>query len=465
MKANRLSILFLLLCCTITVAKSAEMDLIAWKFKTTAAIHATPLIEDTVLYVGSTNNVFYAINIKDGSEIWHYTAEYSINSKATVNDSMVIFESGFKLFALDKKNGSLKWSYVANSGKPEMSIGYTDYHHSSPIIYKNIAYYGDGWGNLNGVDIKSGLLKFQYTISTDSAAIRSTPAILDDVIYFGDWAGHVYAVSLTDKSLKWSYTLEKRRAYYGMVTSDMVIRDTLLYFGSQHDVFSPLDIKTGKPAWTFIDPNQTYLPSTPVFYDNSVIIGSTVNTFKIYCLTEGKVKWSCGSDGIFFVHPVIVDSVVIMNTSNFGGDGTMFMVNAKNGHKMSEYHFNNAAPASPVVGDNKLFVGNGDGFLYAFNLEQLIYPKDDSSAIMDTSSTLIMLNKNDKKLSTTLTIENIGIACDSFVLVSKIKSEKSVSGITIAQFKCYAHFSYQQTLHVLFNRSNKARCREIRYRV
>jgi len=355
--------------------QAADKNRIAWKFKTNAAIHSTPLVDGNVIFIGSTDSVFYAISINDGSEIWHYKTDYSINSKAAIFSNLVIFESGFKLYALDKKTGKLKWSFVASTGKPEMSIGFTDYHHSSPIIHENIAYYGDGWGNLNGVDVETGKLKFQYSIKTDSAAIRTTPAIKNDVIYFGDWAGHVYAVSLSNKSLLWQYTLINRRPYYGMVTSDMIIRDTLLYFGSQHDVFSPLGLKKGKPAWTFIDPNKTYLPSTPVFYKNSVIIGSTINTYKIYCLTDGKEKWSCKSDGIFFVQPVIIDSVIIMNTSYFGEKGTVFMVNGNNGSIINEYHFNSAAPASPAIAGNKIFIGNGDGFLYAFYLKEFIYSK------------------------------------------------------------------------------------------
>ena len=189
MKAKKLIPSFILLFLMVTSLKAAQKDPIVWKFRTDSAIHATPIVEDSVLYIGSTNTIFYAINIKNGSEIWHFKTDYSINSKATIDHCLVIFESGFKLYALDKKTGAMKWSYVASTGKPEMKLGFTDYHHSSPIVYKGTVYYGDGWGNLNGVDLKSGKLKFQYTIKTDSAAIRTTPAIKDNIIYFGDWAG------------------------------------------------------------------------------------------------------------------------------------------------------------------------------------------------------------------------------------------------------------------------------------
>ena len=48
-----------------------------------------------------------------------------------------------------------------------------------------VVYYGDDWGNLNGVDLATGALVFQFTIEI-GRPIRSTPAMKDGVVYFGD---------------------------------------------------------------------------------------------------------------------------------------------------------------------------------------------------------------------------------------------------------------------------------------
>jgi len=441
-----------MLCLLFNLKVSADSgeDLVAWKFETSNAVHSTPLVVDTVVYFGSTDGIFYAVNTNTGKEIWRFETPYPINSEATANDTMILFESGFKLYALDRKTGTEKWNFVSTTDKPVMSLGMTDYHHCSPVIYKNIVYYGDGWGKMNGLDEKTGTLKFQYglTGSFDSIAIRSTPAIKDDIIYFGDYGGNAYAVSLTDSSLKWKFTAQRRKPYYGSIVSKMVIKDSLLYFGSQHDVYSPVNIYTGKAAWTFIDPNATFLPSTPAFYKDAVIVGSTIFTNKIYSLTNGIINWTFKTDGILFVCPSIVDSVLIMNTSNFGDKGTMYMVNIKNGNFINEYQLHNAAPASTVVSGNTLFVGNGDSCLYAFDLKELIYTKDYSSIFMDTVTQKMIFHKNDVKKTVELMLENKSQACDDFTISMSIPTDIGISDIVnISRHKGHICAGGKRTLY------------------
>jgi outer membrane protein assembly factor BamB len=419
---------FMVECLPIKITYAGN-DPLVWKFKTNGGINSAPIVDDSIVYFGSNDQYFYAINKVSGAQIWRFKTEHEVNSKATVNDSLVFFESGFRLYALDKLTGELAWSFVANDGSPEMSVGFTDYHHCSPVLYNNNVFYGDGWGNMNGLDIRKGNLVFQYTITGDSVAIRSTPAIKDDIIYFGSWAGNAYAVSLIDSTLKWKYSLPGRKPYYGMITSEMVIKDSILYFGSQHDVYTPININTGKAAWKFTDPNQTYLPSGPVFYDDAVIVGTTINTWKIYSLTNGNINWTFNTDGVLFVTPALVDTILIMNTSNFGGGGTMYMINVKNGEWINEYHFSIAAPSSPTVSDGKLYVGNGDGYLYSLYLNNMIIAADDTTITIDTTTAEYNYADNDKIKFISLVVQNKGIICDDYLLTYSMSENTPEDGI------------------------------------
>jgi outer membrane protein assembly factor BamB len=346
---------------------------VRWMFRTSGSIWSTPVVTDSVIYFGSRDSIFYAVDLKYGRELWHYKTPFPINSKAAVSDQMVLFESGFRLYALNKITGHLLWSYVANHSVPEISIGFTDYHHSSPLVSNHVAYYGDGWGNINGINTDKGTLVFQFTIHNDSInAIRSTPVIYDNKIYFGDWLGHVYAVSLTSGSLVWKYTNQDVRTYYGAVVSDMVIKDSVLYYGSQHDVFAPLNIATGKPVWTYKEELHTYLPSTPVFYDSSVIIGTTIFRLSVLSLHRGKVQWAFNADGIFFTTPIIRDSVLIINSSYFGSHGTLYFIDCKDGHYINGFEIPKASPTSPVLSGNTLLIGDGNGVLYALDYHKVL---------------------------------------------------------------------------------------------
>lgn len=336
---------------------------IIWKFNSDASIESALIFRGNVIYFGNMDGDFYAIDVKTGVEKWSSKVSNPINSCAAIKGNVICIEAGSALYGFDANTGILIWRFVANNAESIVSAGLTDYHHSSPVIENDIAYFGDEWGNMNGVNIRTGKGVFKYT-TPNKKAIRTTPEIKDNVIYFGDWDGVVYAVSLLTKSLKWQYKMENTRPNYGAIVSEMVIKDGILYFGSQHDTYSPLDIKTGKPKWSFIDPDKTYLPSTPVFYKKDLIVGSTINAFKIYCFSEGKVKWTIPTKGIFFIKPVIFqDSILVMNSSSFGKTGYLYFVDCKNGKLISETPIEEATPCSPIIINDILILGRKNGVM------------------------------------------------------------------------------------------------------
>lgn len=391
----------------------ATDPLTAWTFKAGSSIYSYPVVADTILYFGSLDQSIYALNTLTGSKIWSFKTPYPVNSMAMVSNGIVCFESGNRLYALDAITGDSLWSFVASNNEPVISLDMTDYHHSSPVEYNGTVYYGDGWGNMNGLDLHTGQLVFQYNSGANSA-IRTTPAILDSVLYYGDWNSNVYAVSLRDSTLLWTHLLEGIRQYYGAIVSQFVIKDTLLYFGSQHDIYSPLSIHTGMPAWTFDDHKQTYLPSVPVFYDDAVIIGTTISSFRIYSVTKGELNWEFQTSGICFVKPVIQDTILYMNTSNFGAAGNLYLIDVRNGGMINEYHILAASPTAPVISGDLLFIGDNNGIMNAIRYKQLIH-SDTMSVTMDTTTQeLNDLLTTDENYSGEVIVTNTSTACDYF---------------------------------------------------
>jgi len=354
-------IFFLGLLCPILIDAQIPKEKIFWKFSASGPVHCIPVVRGNMVYFGDMNGNFYAVDSKNGTEVWSCKVCNPINSRAAIKGNVVCFESGNSLYGINIKDGMLMWCFTASKSDPKISVDLTDYHHSSPVIDNDIAYYGDEFGVLHGVNIQTGKGVFQY-ITPDKKMIRSTPVVKDNVIYFGDWDGTVYAVNIPAKSLKWKYKMPNTREKYGAIVSEMVIKDNLLYFGSQHDTYNPIDIMTGKPKWAFTDPDKTYLPTTPVFYKKDLIVGSTVNANKIYCFCEGKVKWTVPTKGVFFVKPLIYqDSILIMNSSAFGDTGYLYFVNCRTGKKINEIAIEEAMPSSLAIVENKLLIGIKDG--------------------------------------------------------------------------------------------------------
>ena len=326
-----------------------------------------------MVYCGSTNGSFFALDEHLGKLLWKFDAPFPISTRAAIQGDTVCLVSGNQLIALDRADGHERWHFVAKPFRPIYSMDLTDYHRSSPVIANGVVYFGDDWGDLNGLDLASGKLVFQYTTET-ARPIRATPAIAQGIVCFGDWEGDVYAVRLSDQKLLWQHRDPGVRPYYGAVVSEFRIQDGIVYFGSQHDTFAPLDLATGKPVWSYTDPSHTYLPSTPLLQNGRVIIGTTIFANAVLCLEKGRVTWSFKADGIFFTAPVASGSLLIVNSTNFGGTGWLYLLDIAKGQLVNKLPIERATPSAPAVADSLVFLGAGDGCLYALSLEQLSAP-------------------------------------------------------------------------------------------
>ena len=346
---------------------------VAWKFNTGQEVVSAPVLADGVLYCGSKSYGFFAIDAATGTLIWKLDAKFPVSSKAAIAGDLVCFECGNILTGVDRKTGKVRWEFVARPFRPIASMDLTDYHRSSPVIEGNVAYFGDDWGNLNGVDVRDGKLVFQYTTQTQRP-IRATPAVSNGMVFFGDWEGEVYGVSLADKKLVWQHTQQDCRPYYGAVVSEFIVQDGLVYFGSQHDVFAPLDAATGKPAWTYVEPKHSYLPATALIHEGRVITATTIFTNSVLCLDKGALAWAFKGEGIFFTKPVLQGSTLIVNSTNFGGPGYLYLLDVADGKLINSLRIEKATASAPALDGERVYLGAGDGCLYALKLSELTKP-------------------------------------------------------------------------------------------
>ena len=80
------------------------------KDKYNLPISSVPLIKDGIVYFGSFDNNFYAIDLKTGKELWRFkTGKPIFSSPSVVNDKVLFASYDGYLYNLDKKTGNLIW--------------------------------------------------------------------------------------------------------------------------------------------------------------------------------------------------------------------------------------------------------------------------------------------------------------------------------------------------------------------
>ena len=68
-------------------------DNVLWKFKTNDRVYSSPLIDESMVYFGSGDNSFYALDKNSGEKIWQYKTKGAVHSSPTLYENLVYFGS------------------------------------------------------------------------------------------------------------------------------------------------------------------------------------------------------------------------------------------------------------------------------------------------------------------------------------------------------------------------------------
>ena len=190
----------------------AQEDIVNWRFKTNGIIYSSPVIHNNVVYIGSLDNNFYAIDADSGKAIWHFHAANKIFSTAAISEDIVCFESGNELYGLSLQGDSL-WKVTISEGAVTNQYDAWDYYHSSPTIVDSIAYVGSERGQVIGVNIFSGQEVFRIDTGDDGVGIRTKPNVYDGKIYFGECSGIFYCYDISTGLKVWSYDTNNEKLW------------------------------------------------------------------------------------------------------------------------------------------------------------------------------------------------------------------------------------------------------------
>lgn len=142
-----------------------------WQLKTEKAIAAPPAISDSIVYIGSTDESFYAIGLADGKEKWKFKSGGKIYNGAAIAQEYVLFGStDHHVYCLEKVSGAQVWSFETMS-----VIG------TAPVVAGETVYICSLDKNIYALDLKTGKKLWEYQAK---GRIRTTPIIVGGKLLF-----------------------------------------------------------------------------------------------------------------------------------------------------------------------------------------------------------------------------------------------------------------------------------------
>ena len=152
-----------------------------WRFRARRGILASPVVEEGLVFIGSLDWNFYALDSRSGWAAWKNRTGGPIVSTAAVCDDLVVFGSadGY-IYALQASDGRMVWRYLTD-GQVTGSVTY----------YEGAVYVGGVDGALYCLDAQGGTVRWRY--QTDGA-ITGAPFVFDGVVYVGSGDNSIYAI-------------------------------------------------------------------------------------------------------------------------------------------------------------------------------------------------------------------------------------------------------------------------------
>ena len=315
---------------------------IKWTYSTEETFHHAPTLAGNILYAVS-DRCIYAIETEKGTLLWKYPSE-GIYSPIVVDKTVYFGGKNGLLYALDCLDGTEKWTY---STEGEIK--------TSPAVLNRHIYIGAG-DRFYDLELHTG--KERWIFNADYE-ICSSPVVFGGIVFFG--AGNIfYAVDARRGRKRWAYRTKIP------IYSSPALHSGCIYLSAGY--LYALDIINGARKWiTEIEGDE--ITETPVVTESSIFIASksfmteinkTAGVLYSIDAATGSRQWAFFSwDNI--TSPAVVDNFMYLGA----GDGKIYALDIRNGLQKWCCEVDTRAFSSPAAGDGCVFIGGNEGKIYA----------------------------------------------------------------------------------------------------
>jgi outer membrane protein assembly factor BamB len=253
-----------------------------WSFRTGGMVIASPAVTAGVVYIGSDDGNFYAIDAASGKEKWRLAVHSRVPSSAAVTGGTVYFGAyDGNLYAVDAATGKVKWKFKTE-GERRFAAKHLhgvqpvndtmpdpfDCFLSSPVVWNEAVYFGSGDGNIYSVNATSGALNWKFKTGD---VVHASPAIADGILFIGSWDSYFYALDAATGQERWRFKTGEDAEIHNQVgiQSSAAVVDGMVYFGCRDSHLYALDARTGETKWAYSG-NGSWVISSPAVKDGKV---------------------------------------------------------------------------------------------------------------------------------------------------------------------------------------------------
>ena len=325
-----------------------------WSKQLNAPIAGSAAVADGMVFVGTLDGVFYALDMTTGEEVWSFSAGTSIYSSPAVMDGMVFFASQEpgKIYALDEFTGLVRWTF-------EIPTGAAIY--SSPVVADGKLFIGSSDGYVRALTQFEGVLVWDsYVSDHPDSEVRSSPVVADSMVFVGssEFDSGVYALDeMTGKKI-WKFQTRWQ------VVSTPAVADGRVFVGAENDdkVYA-LDEMTGTLIWSYYSGGWFSSPAVDKS-KNMVIVICKDSRVQALDTRTGTLRWKSYIPGVIDLSsPAVSGNGYVYFGST---DKNIYCLNETTGEEVWNYATGGQITSSPSIVQEHVFISSMDGNIYCF---------------------------------------------------------------------------------------------------
>jgi eukaryotic-like serine/threonine-protein kinase len=377
---------------------------LAWRVQTSGPVRGSATIIGESAFIGSSDGHVYAIHVVTGDVRWRRNLSSPVMSTPAVyRDLVLVGTYDGTMHALRARTGNSVWQLKTGAATPlrwgfESGETWT----SSATVLGGVAVFGARDGFVYAVNARTGARLWRYAAG---ARVVSSPAIADGMVFVGGQDGVLHAIDFVSGRARWRFETEGTKLQSGnfgfdrtTIQSSPAVGHGLVFFGARDGWGYAVDAATGRERWR-VDHKVSWINTSPAISDGMVYVGSSDGRFiQALDATTGGERWRAPSQNIVWSSPAVDRERVYIGE----GDGTLYAFDKKTGREAWRYRAGGRIMSSPVVEGNRVIFGSDDGGVYAVKAAASPEAALRRAVFWDSSMTRLPLSANHERLKTYL---------------------------------------------------------------
>ncbi len=314
-----------------------------WQWDASAGFGTgSPVIADSVLYVGTLRGELIALDAVTGEKIASRKMGAPVEAAPIVDGRRAyvgVQSQRESMFALDLGAGKPLWQVQAGVVS------------ASPLLFRGKIYVGNEEGELRCLDTANG--NTAWKVKFDKP-IHSAPAGWDTLVVFGCDDDTVRAVGMSGGAVLWTF------ACNAPVFGSPAISGGRVFVGARDHRCYALDATRGTLLWSHDAGDRIMGP--PSTADSTVYIGALNGSVEALDAGTGTQRWVFKAGGAVNTAPVIAGRVLF-----FGAlDTYCYALDRTSGAVIWKLKIEARVKTSPIVWENRVYVAAEDRNVYCF---------------------------------------------------------------------------------------------------